>query len=215
MLPSAVQQEAKWPSIGAQSTILATILFLASQDKMNSLLLVSLVFVVCLFMLQLSSKRFLFFWPANEHMDWEPTVEKDTYFLYTFTMAAAFFLFLGIGRTYSIDFLVWIDDVLRPKLGLIFVLVLVWVPYFWFWGNAEITVAITQKLMAIGEVEVQGKCPYGCETIVTMRNRVQAWDDLRSIVRCDKCTQGEPREYQWPKSRYIGGRPLKERFRSR
>lgn len=197
MFPDSIEKikENKWLSLTVQSSLLGLNVFLVSQGKVNSYILLSLAFVFSLFALQFVSPRVLYFHPFNSHVQ-SPTFHFDTFLLFLFTFLSGILFFLGLAAIHKIEHLVYLDAKLKNHVLWMFGILAVFLPlYFKLFGRTQIRKSIASRFKS-RIFQYKGKCNECGNSEAVYENIVLEWNDLRIRKKCDKCGDGESKEFK-------------------
>lgn len=199
-----IAKGAKWPAWTIQLSLLAINTAFILQKKSNSCILVSLMFVLSLFVLQTMSKRFLFLYPVYGNI---PTPEADTFILRAFILLASLFLFLGALKVLPYDVKSgdeWLISLL-PILAIVFIGFLPL--FFWVIGVNAIRNKIAESLKdKLPDYNI--KCPCCDQLGAKLSKKIISPDEFEVTLQiCDNCRIANPKknhQYKWREPANIG-----------
>lgn len=191
-------------SLLTQGIFLTANFWLFVHHIWNSYLIISVMFVLSLFMLQIVNRRFLLVIPVNTFMN-KYVKFCDTHILKIFLLLSASFLYLGIylripeKSNWALCALKKFDDciaVLLPLLGFGFLILL---PiYWWKWGAYSVKKKIVNKLKN-ESYDFVGKCPI-CKGIAEIMNRIledgKCHQKVKCFAKCASDTNESPRQFE-------------------
>ncbi|MFP4641911.1 MAG: hypothetical protein ACLFPU_07015 [Dehalococcoidia bacterium] len=183
-----------WSAITLQVAILTASVYLIAQGEVNSFLVTSAVLVVSLFSLQVTSRRFLIFYPINQFYG-IPTPRLDTAILKSFLIFAVFFLSMGAAKAelaalLSTEFY-WgwfgtVEEYWGCAMIFLAPILLLVVPLFWAFCGQKLVRRCLVRDFQDNPRPMQQKCPHGDhERTVTLK--VKSDNLCETVYECDTC----------------------------